>query len=486
MATLGHALHEALGRAPLSTAIEAGDRRISRGLLDRAARIVGSELRSVLAFDAPTRPPRLGILAESSIPTAATLIGALYAGVTLCPLHTSTPLAELRQVAAHLGLDAIAADQARAAVAAETGLPVLRVERLPASDGAPLPPPPADERTAGLLLTTSGTTGKPRAVVVSHRSLRDHTSTLARSVLGLDSRDRVLAMLPIAHSYGCRMALLAPLLGGATVVLSPRYSASGSAALLAEADITFVPVVPTMLAGWIGQPRRALPALRWALSAGAPLPRPLREAAETWLDAEVREGYGLTEASFCTVDAPPGAAGHGTVGRPVPGVEVRVVPRPELGGGAPGVGAVEVRGENVMDGYLDDPAATKAVMTTDGWLGTGDLGRLDDDGRLVLTDREKDIILSGGHTVVPAEVEALLMGHPEIVGAAVVGLPDPFLGERVTAFIVTAANATTVDEMALVSWCHARLASWKVPTAWRFVEALPVGPSGKVLRRALR
>lgn len=483
MAMLGHALHAALARSPLAPALETGDRRLSRGLLDRAARVTASALRAALPFGDPASPPRLGILAESSIPTATTLIGALYAGITLCPLHTSTPLAELKRIAAHLGLHAIAADGARAALAAETGLPVFRVEALPASDTAPMPPP-ADPASPGLLLTTSGTTGAPRAVVISQRSLHDHTLTLASRVLGLGASDRVLAMLPLAHSYGCRMALLAPLLGGAAVVIASRYSASGSAALLAEAGISFAPVVPTMLAGWVAQPQRVLPRLRWVLSAGAPLPAALRQAAEGWLGAPVREGYGLTEASFCTVDAPPEAPAPGTVGRPVPGVEVRVVPRQDLGAGE--VGAVEVRGDNLMDGYLDDPAATAAAMTPDGWLRTGDLGRLDAVGRLVLTDREKDIILSGGHTIVPAEVEATLMEHPSVVGAAVVGQADPFLGERVAAFVVVSEGGKAAGLAELEGHCRERLAAWKVPSVWRFVASLPVGASGKVLRRALR
>jgi len=479
MPTLAHAIHEALQGHALGTALVEDGQRVSRGLLDRHARAAASLLAAHLPFQ-PGRPPRIGFLATNGAATAVAFLGALYAGATLCPLHATTPLADLRRLATLIGLDAIVADPTHRALAAETGLPVFTTQDLARADSPALAPPTHDDSTPALILTTSGTTGLARAVVVSHRSLLMHTRSVATKVLDLTPADRVLATLPIAHSYGCRLALFAPLLAGASTYIVPRFSASATADLLASAAITFAPVVPTMLTAWLGRPQPILPKLRWILSAGAPLPEALRRDAEGWLGVPVRQGYGLTEASFCCIDAPPSAARPGTVGRPVPGVEVRIVAQ-----NAGDVnGDIEVRGDNLMDGYLDDHVATAEAFTEDGWLRTGDIGSLDADGALVLTDRKKDIILTGGHTVYPAEVENALLEHGGIRAVAVVGRPDPFLGEVVTAFVVLGDDAP--DQHALEQWAQTQLPDWKIPRVWRFVRQLPTGSSGKVLRRALR
>ncbi|MGZ3429364.1 MAG: class I adenylate-forming enzyme family protein, partial [Polyangia bacterium] len=242
-----------------------------------------------------------------------------------------------------------------------------------------------------------------------------------------------------------------------------------------EHGVTFWPAVPTMLAAACavdGPPPRALGGV---LSAGAPLADALCRRAEARLGCEVRQGYGLTEASFSTIDAPPAPRALGSVGRPVAGVEVRIAAD----------GEIEVRGPHRMLGYLDDAAATTAAIDDDGWLRTGDVGRLDEDGRLWVVDRKKDLIIRGGNNVYPSEVEAALAAHAAVADVAVVGRPDDYYGEEIVAVVVLRAGRSA-SAAELDAFLHTRIAATKVPRQWAFVDALPLGPSAKVQRRVIR
>jgi len=454
---IARALHEALADAPERLALESVERTWTAAELDLAARRWAHRLAG---------RRRVGLLADNGLELAAAFIGALYAGAAVVPFHAGTPLVELEERVRRFGVDVIVSDRALGGLAIE----VVGIGDHGAS--AVLEPVVVDADAPALLLGTSGTTGEPRAVVVDHGSFATHAANIARA-LGLGPDDRVLGALPLAHSYGCRMALVAPLLAGASVHLVARFSAHGSLALMAERAITWAPAVPTMLSAWGALEGPPPGALRWVLSAGAPLPEAIRLRAEARLGCAVREGYGLTEASFSTLDAPPAPAAPGTVGRPTPGVELRLDEATH---------EVQVQGPNVMRGYLDDPEGTAQAFTADGWLRTGDVGQWRQ-GCLVIVDRIKDIILRGGHTVYPAEVEAALAHHPAIAAVAVVGRPHPHLGEEVVAHVVRRAP---IDEAGLSAWLIARLASYKVPAAFVWETELPLGASGKVLKRRLR
>lgn len=454
---IARALHEALADAPERVALESGERTWTAAELDLAARRWAHRLAG---------RRRVGLLADNGLELAAAFIGALYAGAAVVPFHAGTPLVELDERVRRFGVDVIVSDRVFGGLAIE----VVGID----DHGASADPGTVvvDADAPALLLGTSGTTGEPRAVVVTHGSFATHAVNIARA-LGLGPDDRVLGALPLAHSYGCRMALVVPLLAGARVVLEARFSAHGSLALMAARAITWAPAVPTMLSAWGAVDGAPPGALRWVLSAGAPLPEAIRLRAEARLGCAVREGYGLTEASFSTLDVPPWPAAPGTVGRPTPGVELRL---------DAGTREIQVRGPHVMRGYLGDPEGTARAFTTDGWLRTGDVGAWAD-GCLVVVDRLKDIILRGGHTVYPAEVEAALAHHPAVAAAAVVGRPHAHLGEEVVAHVVL---REPVDPARLTEWSRERLAPYKVPAAFVVHTELPLGPSGKVLKRRLR
>jgi long-chain acyl-CoA synthetase len=336
------------------------------------------------------------------------------------------------------------------------------------------------------VLYTSGTTGKSKGATITHASLFAHTAALVHHVLRLGAEDRVLGCLPLTHSYGIRMTLLAPWYAGATLVLSERFAAEPVLALLHDEAISWFPGVPTMFhaLGNAEAPAAQARALRWCLSAGAPLPREVRLRAEAALGAPVRQGYGLTEATFSSIATPDDPGAEDSVGKPVFGVEVRIVdaqgtPLP------PGqAGEVCMRGQNVMAGYLADPGATAAVFR-DGFLCSGDIGLLDPEGRLYIVDRIKDMIIRGGFNVYPAEVEAVLVAHPSILDAVVVGVPDAHYGEEVVA-VVVARQAAALPLSDIATHCRAQLNATKLPRLVGTLPQLPVGASGKVQRRLVR
>ena len=405
---------------------------------------------------------RVALMAHNSAEFVAAWLGTTLAGAAVVPISTVSAAPEVAARTAQVSCKLVVDDATAGALV--RGAPPASLPSI------------ADDAVAQILFT-SGTTGVAKAAAVSHASLVTHTRNVARTV-GLDADDVILGALPLTHSFGCRMVMLLALATGARIVLMRRFDAARALALLDAEGVTFWPAVPTMLAAVSARAQSDGPpprALRWVLSAGAPLADALCRRAEARLGCEVRQGYGLTEASFSTIDAPPAPRAIGSVGRPVAGVEVRI--------GADG--EVEVRGPHRMLGYLDDAGATAAVVDAGGWLRTGDVGRLDADGRLWIVDRTKDLIIRGGNNVYPSEVEAALAAHPAVAEVAVVGRPDDYFGEEVVAVVVRRAGHS-VDAAALAEHARARVAATKVPREFAFVDALPLGPSNKVLKRELR
>ena len=487
-ANVGSFLHRWAQQDPERTGIVDSGRdslALSYGELDRQAARVAAHLRErgLSAGD------RVAICTANGLDFVAAWFGTVYAGCTTLPIPVMSTAHEIAFRLQHAGCKALLTDADRSAVAhesktrARTSLDVVLMEDAIAHPKDEAPPCGVSPGSLAMLLYTSGTTGAAKGVCITHESLGTHTRALVEQTLRLTGEDRILGTLPLSHSYGIRMTLLAPFYAGASTVFVPKFSPSRTLELCTTHRITWLPGVPTMFVAWANEHAQPTPpSLRWCMSAGAPLVEDVRLRAETRLGAPVRQGYGLTEATFTTINAPPDGAVPGSSGKPVAGVELRIAD--DFGEELPqGVhGEVLIRGQNVMAGYLDEKLATAHVMRGD-WLHTGDIGFVDEEGRLTIADRTKDLILRGGASIYPSEIENVLAHHPAIRDVAVVGQLDDYYGEEIVAVIVRKADVTAQE---LDEWVREQLAPYKVPRRYAFIEALPQGASGKTLKRQLR
>ncbi|MFF8845904.1 FadD3 family acyl-CoA ligase [Streptomyces sp. NPDC015127] len=335
------------------------------------------------------------------------------------------------------------------------------------------------------IVYTSGTTGRPKGAVITHaQTLRCYD--LWSDLAGLREGDRYLIVNPFFHTFGYKAGVIACLTRGATMVPQPVFNVDTVLANIAAERISVLPGPPTLHQSLLDHPARSrhdLSSLRLVVTGAAVVPLRLVERLRGELGVPtVLTAYGLSEASGIVTmcrrgDAPSVIAA--TSGRAIPGTEVRVAAGP----GEPG--EVLVRGHNVMAGYFEDPAETSRTLTPDGWLHTGDVGVLDAEGNLRITDRIKDMFIVGGFNAYPAEIEQLLGLHPDIADVAVIGIPDPRLGETGKAYAVRRPGATlTADD--LIAWSRREMANYKVPRQVEFVDELPRNASGKVLKGELR
>jgi acyl-CoA synthetase (AMP-forming)/AMP-acid ligase II len=334
---------------------------------------------------------------------------------------------------------------------------------------------------------SSGTTGLPKGVMLSHRNLVANIlqSTVQQPVT---ADDTLVGVLPLFHIYGLSVVMNAVLRNGATLVTMPRFDLEDYLGLVQEHRATKAHLVPPIVLALAKSPvveRYDLSSLELVNSGAAPLSAELQQAAAERIGCPVVQGYGMTESSPVTHVTPLDPARHrlGSIGPPVPSTECRIVDvasGDELGPGEEG--EVCVRGPQVMRGYLDDPDATAATIDADGWLHTGDVGRADEDGYVVLVDRVKELIKYKGYQVAPAELEAVLVEHPAVAEAAVVGRPDEEAGEVPKAFVALSGEASEEEIMAFVA---ERVAPYKRLRALEVVDEIPKSPSGKILRRVL-
>ncbi|RDI54315.1 acyl-CoA synthetase (AMP-forming)/AMP-acid ligase II [Nocardia mexicana] len=337
------------------------------------------------------------------------------------------------------------------------------------------------------ILFTSGTTGAPKGVLATHQQ------TLAvfhrwATVVTLRHGDRYLLVNPFSHTFGYKAGIIACLLRAATMVPVDRFDPRRFGHTIERERITVLAGPPTLFGDLLESGQR-WPTVRLAGTGGAAIPVSLVERMRRDLGIpQVFTAYGLTESvgvvAVCPPDAPAELVAT-TVGKRLPDSEIRIV-GPDGEPMPPGTpGEIVVRGPNVMHGYLDDPDATADAIDAAGWLHTGDIGVLDGDGYLSITDRLKDMFIVGGFNAYPAEIERILLRHPDIRDAAVVGVPDPRLGEVGVAFLVP-ADPARVDASAILDWARTRLAGYKVPRGVRFVDALPRNTGGKVRKNELR
>ena len=350
------------------------------------------------------------------------------------------------------------------------------------------PGPPAS--APALLMYTSGTTGAPKGALLTHANLI-HAGLAVSASLALTPADRVLSSLPLYHVNGQCIATVSPLVSGGSIVMPHRFSASQWWPLVERYRPTWINVVPTIIAYLINGPTltagqaAACRGIRFGRSASAPLPPDQHRAFEARFGISVIEAMGLTECASVAfsnpLDAP--ARKYGSPGRPL-GVEARVV-APDRTVVGPGVaGEIQVRGDNVMQGYYKDPETTARTLGADGWLATGDLGHRDADGFYFITGRLKELIIKGGENIAPREIDEALLKHPAVLEAAAVGIPDRLYGQEILACVVLKPGSVCGEDE-LRAHCHGELGRYKTPRTFRFIAELPKGPSGKVQRLKL-
>ncbi len=432
--------------------------------------------------------------------------GTLALGAVAVPVHALLKAEEIQYVLEDSGAKALicaAPLLGEGAKGAElAGVPVLAVmdagdtgaERIDelALSATPIPAlVPTEPEDTAVILYTSGTTGTPKGAEISHLNVTMNVVASAQYSFDIDEDDVVLGCLPLFHTFGQTCCMNTAFYVGATVVLLPRFDGAQALQLLVQESCTIFMGVPTMYIGLLEAAKTSdhRPTLKSALSGGAALPVPVLERFAEVFGTQVLEGYGLTEtspvATFNQVGFEPRP---GTVGKAIWGVEVEVakaelddrielLPTGELG-------EIVVRGHNVFKGYLNQPDATAAAIV-DGWFRTGDLGTKDGEGYISIVDRKKDMVLRGGYNVYPREVEEALLRHPAVGQVAVIGLPDPQYGEEVCAVVVRDPAGGEITEQELSAWAKTKLAAYKYPRRVMFTDALPLGPSGKVLKREL-
>lgn len=463
---------------------------------------------------------RVAVWAPNSAEAALTAMAVASAGAILVPLNTRFTAHEAAELIRRAGAVAVLAftdflgrdyltllrpsgvmDGMKAIVALHGSAPALAGavsldELLAIGDAVDEAAVHACERALGPgdvsdIVFTSGTTGRPKGAMLAHRAGTRAYTEYGRS-MGLRPGDRMLGLPPFFHCFGLKAVVLTSVLYGAAVVPMPVFDVHRAAELITRERITVLQGAPPIFRALLDDPgvdRSSLSSLRvaapGAMGSSPELYRRLRDQLGI---QHFAPGYGLTEATaivtrcywfddFETVSA--------TSGRVVPGVELRIVSRSGAQAPAGADGEILVRGYDVMRGYLDDPAATAQAIDGDGWLHTGDVGRLDEAGRLTITDRLKDMFLAGGFNAYPAEIEEALGQHEAIADVSVVGVPDDRLGEVGMAFVILRPGAAVTAEE-LTAWARERLANYKVPRYWRFVPDLPRNASGKVLKHVLR
>ncbi|EIV92846.1 AMP-binding protein [Frankia sp. QA3] len=461
-------------------------------------------------------PGSVVAIASHNQPSYATaLFGALATGATVSPVNPVLTIDELtRHLRASRAVVVVSSDQAAEKVAKaadEAGVThrvvlghhdgFVPLARLVAAGHQP-PAVELDPAVAVAMLPfSSGTTGTAKGVMLTHRNLVANIEQNA-AAWPVSRDDVVAAALPFFHIYGFTIILNSALTAGATIVTLPRYRLPAFARMVQDYQVTRAFLAPPMVLDIATAPDLGdydLSSLRVAICGAAPLDVSLAERAEERLGCLIRQGYGMTEASPGThlvPDAEVSTIPAGSVGRLVPNTEARLVD-PTTGQDAPPgePGELWVRGPQVMAGYLDNPTATVETVVAGGWLRTGDILRVDDDGVFSVVDRLKELIKYKGYQVAPAELEALLLTHPGVLDAAVVGVPHEEGGEAPKAFVtrtdargapdgVGPTAAVGADE--LMGWVAERVAPYKKIRYVEFVDSIPRSPTGKVLRRLLR
>jgi long-chain acyl-CoA synthetase len=481
-ANLAANLTETAHTQPDAVALRLGETALSYAELDAASATIAAELRArgIEPGD------RVGIMLPNVPEFAIVYYGVLRAGAVVVPMNVQLKRREVGYYLGDSGAKLVYAWHECAAAAADgsgdAGADVVLVDRgsVAAGEADPLVAQRAGDDTA-VILYTSGTTGRPKGAELTHSNLGRNVDVVV-DLFSLTSRDVVLGALPLFHSFGQTCGLNAAVKAGACLDLIPRFNATTVLEMIERRPATVFEGVPTMYSALLHHPERArfdAPALRLCVSGGAALPLEVLHGFEEAFGCILLEGYGLSETSpVASFNHPDRERKAGSIGTPVDGVEMKLLDVTD------GVGEIAIRGHNVMKGYWQRPDATAAAIDPDGWFRTGDLARTDDDGYFFIVDRAKEMIIRGGYNVYPRELEEVLYEHPAVLEAAVVGIPHPELGEEVGAAVALKPDlVASADE--LRDYMKSQVAAYKYPRRIWFVDALPKGPTGKILKRAI-
>jgi long-chain acyl-CoA synthetase len=438
---------------------------------------------------AQTQKPRVGLLLPSSAGFAASFYGTLLAGKSAVPINFLLGEREIAHIISDSGIDTIVTIPQLAARLKDVPLNIVDLTQLPKTPPAAITPkfpsPRADEMA--VLIYTSGTSGLPKGVVLTYGNLQS-TVSAAIEAAGLKGQHRFLGIVPLFHSLGLTATLLAPVALGATVVYVARFSPVAALNAVKQHNISVMFGIPSMY-GAIANLKQMSPedfkSVYAIISGGEPLPTPIREGFQKRTGHALYEGYGLTETCGPTSVNTPQAHRAGSVGKMLPGSSAKIVDEENKPLPAGEIGEVWLHGPNVMQGYFNLPTETQNVLTADRYFKTGDLGKIDSDGYLFITGRKKDMIIVSGEKAFPREIEEIILKHPAVMDAAVVGKKDPGRGEVVAAFVVP-KEGQTIKESELRDFCRDNgLAQWKCPREVIVAAELPRSPTGKVLKREL-
>ncbi|HXT91668.1 MAG TPA: AMP-binding protein [Trebonia sp.] len=507
--TIGSVLREAAARAPEVTALIDGDpERLERRQWTYAALLADAEraARALLTRFAPGE--RVAVLAPNSPEWVILEFAAALAGLTLVTVNPAYQGDELAHVLGHSAADGLFLVDRLQGRDMHATLAVVR-DRLPwlrdvvsfgewdafTADGTVAGElPDVDPASPAQVLYTSGTTGRPKGAVLTHRGLTNN-ARLTFETAGIGPGDVEVNPMPMFHVGGSCLFTLGPVQATATQVLMPRFSPALQLELIETHQATILCGVPTMLRALLGHPdlaKRDVSSLRRVLTGGAVSPPALVEEVEAKLGVTYSIAFAQTEASCSVSIATAADAAEDraqTLGRPLPHTEARIADlRTNETARCGAVGEICTRGYLVMHGYLNAPEATAAAIDADGWLHTGDLGTMDERGYLRIAGRLKEMIIRGGENIYPREIEEALVAHPAVADASVIGLPDEYYGEVVGAAIrpTDAGNAGPGLTAELTDYCRARLAAEKVPVRWLITDAFPMTASGKIRKDALR
>ncbi|MBF4994520.1 long-chain fatty acid--CoA ligase [Arthrobacter gandavensis] len=501
MPNLAGILTETAARVPDRPALRINDTVISYSMLN----VMSARVAGLLRARGVQRGDRVALMMPNIPPMASVYYGVLRYGAVVVPMN---PLLKSREVA-HTLKDSGAAllfafelmlPEAAAGAREAGGVDVIPVNtgsfrQLLADSEADDSVAEVDGDDVAVILYTSGTTGRPKGAALTHDNLRSNAE-VARDLLDTQASDVIFGGLPFFHVFGQTSALNAAVLAGAMVSLLARFDPGEALAVIERDKVTIFQGVPAMYIAMLRHPKLSetdTSPLRGAITGGAPMPLEVLREFEEVFGIDLLEGYGLSETSpIVSFNLPGGGRRPGSIGRPVSGMEVRMLDGEGRDVPIGEIGELSVRGLGVMKGYWNNQEATEAAIP-DGWFRTGDLARFDDEGNIYIVDRKKDMILRGGYNVYPREVEEVLYEHPAVSEAAVIGVPDELNGEEVAAVIglkPDAAGAGNDGRQALAEeirqFAKDRLAAYKYPRRVIFTDELPKGPTGKILKRQIR